>query len=501
MSQILGARVKKAMRGICERRTVSLGGEVRSACEPRFASRGLRGAWEKAAVIVGVVICGALVGIPEALSEEGGQGYAVLVGINQYRASTADPLDRVTNLEQTVNDVRKIQAFLPKVGFSPERIKVLVDEEATKEAVLGTLRWMSEAAGRSDRVLFYFSGHGYPISASESSLVMHDTYRRANATHLTGTEFRAWAATLKTQKALFLFDACHSGGLFPKGARGTECPSRGGRDKGARVRYLPNPELKQELAKQRARGGSKAAFRIEPIIRKSIHLSWSASQSHQYACESGIEQGGIFTHLLLRGAESLLTKPQATFLDLSNAILGQLNAAPYKVYRDVQTPRLIGDSSRAIFFRVRPSASTPPPTPTVEGCRPQSTHCIRLWAAASKDPAKKPLLRLTIGSRVKLYFQVTQRSIVRLFLQPTDAKTRTILDNFKAEPGIVYAYPLAARRSFSVVGPPGLILLSASARTPGFRGDLIESDEPDEPQRPPKFRPARAELRLMAVSP
>jgi hypothetical protein len=450
--------------------------------------------------LVGLVVW---IGCGSAWATEKSESYAVLVGINRYKASTADVLDRVTNLEQTGYDVQRVRNFLPKIGFSPTNIRVLLDEQATKEGVLAALKWLTEKAKRTDRVLFYFSGHGYQISESEASLVLHDTYRRATHTHLTGTEFQAWAATLGTRKALFLFDSCHAGGLYPKGMRGEMCPSRGGKKSGARARYLPNLELEATFRSRRARGDNQKALRaIRPMLRRSIHLSWSAAQYHQYACESDTDQGGIFTLLWLRGAEALLANTQATFADLIQAYKQQIKQAPYDVYRSVQTPRFLGNPAQPLFFRQHNTSSgSKPSSGSGKACQATNGICVTLWAVSSKPPHTTLGTNQPIGSRIKLRFRVDKASNIRFFIQHTDGKTYTVLFDFHAKPNQTYTLPQKSTKSYRVIGPPGKFLVWVEAWPRGMRGGLLEEEDRDESTLPPQQKPTRVSLQLMAVQP
>src|SRR5262245_54556237 len=86
--------------------------------------------------------------------------YALLVGINEY----APPVPR---LRRCANEVREMQAFLQArvdpAGRRLEdalRIRTLLDQEATREAVIAAFRTHLGQAGPEDVALFCYSGHG-----------------------------------------------------------------------------------------------------------------------------------------------------------------------------------------------------------------------------------------------------------------------------------------------------------------------------------------------------
>jgi hypothetical protein len=105
---------------------------------------------------------------------------ALLIGINEYRAGTAqeDPEDqdapkrgrRWRNLEGAVNDVETIAALLVgRYGFDARNVVVLRNQEATRDGILAAIRThLIDAAARGDNVLFYFAGHGSQVRNSQS---------------------------------------------------------------------------------------------------------------------------------------------------------------------------------------------------------------------------------------------------------------------------------------------------------------------------------------------
>lgn len=81
---------------------------------------------------------------------------ALLVGINDYR--------RVSDLRGCVNDVTNLRLVLKRYrGFTNEEIRVLLDQRATKRAIVERLGWLVNGAKRGDYLLFHFSGHGSQI--------------------------------------------------------------------------------------------------------------------------------------------------------------------------------------------------------------------------------------------------------------------------------------------------------------------------------------------------
>lgn len=77
---------------------------------------------------------------------------ALFVGINKYPSSP---------LNGCVNDVSDMANFLvEKCGFAMADVRLVVDERATKDAIVERLGWLLTGLRDGDRVLFHFSGHG-----------------------------------------------------------------------------------------------------------------------------------------------------------------------------------------------------------------------------------------------------------------------------------------------------------------------------------------------------
>ena len=210
--------------------------------------------------------------------------WAVVIGVNSYLDPGIPPLGG------SVNDAWSLYHYLasPHGGaIPPNRLRLLLNEEATRKNVDDALGNFLGQACPQDQVVVFFAGHGAPEPGREDDafLLLHDT----EIANMVGTAvsmkqlpgFLAWRAG-QTGRLLLLVDACHSGAItFPGDkARGVKDPKRA---------ELVVTGL-QEVAKAQPGWG---------VI--------SAASSDQYAyeakagCEVGgaLYQGGLFTCRLL----------------------------------------------------------------------------------------------------------------------------------------------------------------------------------------------------------
>lgn len=139
--------------------------------------------------------------------------WAVVVGVSEFA-------DKAINLKYAAKDAADFRAFLvEKCHFAPDHVRLLTNEQATKENVLDLLgdSFLPRVALPDDLVVIYFSSHG---SASDldlrgvNYLVAHDT--AVDRLYSTGIDLQTLSNIVKTRihcnRALIILDACHSGG-------------------------------------------------------------------------------------------------------------------------------------------------------------------------------------------------------------------------------------------------------------------------------------------------
>lgn len=127
--------------------------------------------------------------------------YALIVGIATYQS--------MPSLKYTDDDAYLLYAFLksPEGGALPDnQIRILVDEAATKKAIMNTLKDMASSAGSEDVLLIYMAGHGL-----EGSFVPEDFDGYKN--QLAYTDIMSVLNQSSAKHKLFVADACHSGSM------------------------------------------------------------------------------------------------------------------------------------------------------------------------------------------------------------------------------------------------------------------------------------------------
>ena len=187
--------------------------------------------------------------------------YAVIVGINDY--TYANPL------RYCISDAKAFYNFLisDKGGSVPaENIYLLLDAKATSGNVIDKAKQLFAKAGKKDRVIFYFSGHG-----SRYGLAMYDNT-------LYYKEIKNFFKKAKCDTKLMFVDACHTGSV--KGAEKvsvTRFKEKVNKIKGAKDNKNKNDLSDVNIAVMTA--------------AKSEEVGWDTSEFEK----------AVFTHYLIKG--------------------------------------------------------------------------------------------------------------------------------------------------------------------------------------------------------
>ncbi len=133
--------------------------------------------------------------------------WAVFVGISNY----ANPSPTLDKLHYTDDDAYLLYSFYksPAGGALPdEQISVLVDENATKEAILASVETAVAKAAPQDIILVYYSGHGV-----NGGILPYDYYPEKESSQLSYEKIKSLLNKSKTKKKLIISDACFAGTL------------------------------------------------------------------------------------------------------------------------------------------------------------------------------------------------------------------------------------------------------------------------------------------------
>lgn len=139
-------------------------------------------------------------------------GHALVIAISAYKE--VNPLP-----PEIANDARAIRAVLTApeyCGYDPQNITLLLNEQATLEAIRRELDLLASRSSSTDTVCIYFSGHGAnlgnPTDPISALIPVDCELSNTLKTVLMEEEFSAALTKIKAQRLLVFIDACHSGG-------------------------------------------------------------------------------------------------------------------------------------------------------------------------------------------------------------------------------------------------------------------------------------------------
>lgn len=219
---------------------------------------------------------------------------ALLVGINAYRCPD------VANLKGCVADVNAVHQYLQNAtAQAGHRLdaRLLLDETATKSAIITGIREHLGQAQAGDTVLLYFSGHGAEEQAApvfhrfnaqkHTTLVCHDS-RTDGVCDLADKELRYLIAQISRPAVhtVLITDSCHSGGV----TRSDLTPRL--------TTVSPLREWSQYCFAEAVQESDLAqAASLSEVLPEGAHVHLSSCEAEELAYE--VDGQGVFTRFLL----------------------------------------------------------------------------------------------------------------------------------------------------------------------------------------------------------
>ena len=233
---------------------------------------------------------------------------ALVIGINRY-LEPAFP-----DLQGAARDAQSVRSLLSThLGFAADQIRLLTDEQATRDNILAGIRdWLVAGSRPGARVLLYFAGHGYfqvdddgdESDGYDEALVPHDARLRSSDSQpmqvsnlILDDDVGKHLAALRDRLVYVIVDACHAGTMTRSLSLAAADPGR------VRTIGLGMP----------GRPATRAAFSRAAAVSRQREagftdtdnnvVSWAAVSPLQLALEDREtpEPQGVFTSRFVRG--------------------------------------------------------------------------------------------------------------------------------------------------------------------------------------------------------
>ncbi|MEN3051740.1 MAG: caspase family protein [Candidatus Methanosuratincola petrocarbonis] len=147
----------------------------------------------------------------------GASRYAIIIGISDYAGT-------VNDLDYCDDDAIDFNNALLGMGWKNSDIVLLIDGNATREAILSAINELEGIEDSNDEVVFFYSGHGSTGVANDGDDERKDEciipYECQQDYFIWDGELRAAFSQFDSQRMLFVFDSCYSGGMTDLAAPG-----------------------------------------------------------------------------------------------------------------------------------------------------------------------------------------------------------------------------------------------------------------------------------------
>lgn len=222
--------------------------------------------------------------------------YALIIGIESYS-------NGVPPLNGPELDAINMKEFLVSFGnYNKREIKLLINDDATRENILTHFDTLSRKSDTEDEVLIYYSGHGSQVEDFDNdegdrldeTIVPVDTvlvdkqYRNM----ITDDEVRQKIELIKAKKVHFIIDSCHSGTVTRS--------IGGGQTSGAVKTLYPELDIEADMEATYTQRRTEETF-FHRGSEKNVSV-WTAASSSQLAfTDIESRKGSLFTNRLIKG--------------------------------------------------------------------------------------------------------------------------------------------------------------------------------------------------------
>jgi hypothetical protein len=294
---------------------------------------------------------------------------ALLIGINNYKNLPYYSKEKnrlFTHLKGPLNDVRIMrEALISRYGFREEEIKVLIEQEATRDNIIKTFEeWLVNGTREGDLVFFYFSGHGTQVDdqngdeddGKDEALCAYDLVPEGaknvvDAKLIIDDELGEMLRKFSKRDVVVVVDACHSG-TMTRSIRGIpvseleETPA-------IQARFVP---VKLDESSVRTRSFSIDIPKQSDVPEGQIFIS--SSRADQESVEIALPEGfhGALTSGLVEGMKE---KKDRTYLDLfeyAKKIVKDRHGLEQDPQVEPMEGKIIGNVAFSLTYTIVPQA-------------------------------------------------------------------------------------------------------------------------------------------------
>ena len=154
---------------------------------------------------------------PTSAASTEGERYALVVGVGHFADHQIPPI------ENAADDAKAFFNFLATKNTKRGNLRLLLEDQATKENVSQTMRDLKDRLKPNDTVVMYFSTHGNkPNDLGNVPIILYDTRVDTKRkwidpqTTLQDDEIKQFIEAVSPARVMVVLDVCYSGGAFAK---------------------------------------------------------------------------------------------------------------------------------------------------------------------------------------------------------------------------------------------------------------------------------------------
>ena len=412
------------------------------------------------------------------------EGRALLIGIDRYR--------HVSPLIGTVNDAHAMKSYISShLGLDDRDVRMLLDEEATRDNILETFKnWLIAGTREGEDVFLYYSGHGFqqPDENNDEADRLDETLVPVDVTigadgvprgMIADDEVAALLAQLPGRRVHVVVDACHSGtsdrlAIMDAGVESWRYVKTPRGPDGAPLRIGP---AKTDASAVTRRPGTQEAFvsTKDPGVSRLDITVWAAVRADQKALvdeEHPSQPGSVFTRRLLWGARDGKADTDGNGVVSRSELHGYLvrESEAYCVRHPRRcanglTPQLHAESGGMERAAFSPGQSSASPTSNATVAKDILVRQAERLVAVSEHGVQldiEPGTSLPLGSSVDIVVESDRDGqLVLLDIDPTGRMVQIFPNRFSEQGGV-----------------PNRIRAGQSLRIPGADGGFRFSVEP-----------------------
>ena len=135
-----------------------------------------------------------------------GKNYLFAIGISTYKH-----FPRLINARKDIEDLAKI--LVDSYSFNESEVQLICDDEANRANIVDRLDGLRNVVHADDRLLIYYSGHGY-FDEARGFWIPVDAERGRISSYISNADVLEIIKNIKARHILLISDSCFSGSLL-----------------------------------------------------------------------------------------------------------------------------------------------------------------------------------------------------------------------------------------------------------------------------------------------